>query len=92
MDEYLYNADVRTSRIRDRTEIKAKVSAVPQVTIRNIVDGREETLTEYLCDWPDCPNVAIHLVGVVRELRIRAAVCAEHVAHIANRRKSETER
>lgn len=53
---------------------------MPQVTIRTTVDGREETLSEYLCDWPDCPNVAVELLGVVRELRLRAVVCAEHAA------------
>jgi hypothetical protein len=57
---------------------------MPQVTIRAIVDGREETLSEYVCDWPDCPNVAVEVVGVVRELRMRAAMCAEHAARLAN--------
>ena len=57
---------------------------MPQVTIRTDVDGREETLTEYMCDWPDCPNVAVHVLGIVRELRLRAAVCAEHAAQIAS--------
>jgi hypothetical protein len=60
---------------------------MPAVTIRTVIDGREETLTEYLCDWPDCPNVAVEVIGVVRELRMRAAVCAEHVAFIANQNK-----
>jgi hypothetical protein len=56
---------------------------VPQVTLRTTVDDREETLTEYICDWPDCPNAAVHVLGVVRELRLRAAVCAEHAAQLA---------
>ena len=33
------------------------VSAVPLVTLRtgfHAPDGREEALTEYLCDWPGC--------------------------------------
>lgn len=58
---------------------------MPQVTIRTIIDGREETLSEYLCDWAGCPNVAVQVVGVVRELRMRAVVCAEHAALLANR-------
>ena len=58
---------------------------MPEVTIRTIVDGREEVLTEYLCDWPDCPNVAVQVIGIVRELRLRAAMCAEHAARVANR-------
>jgi hypothetical protein len=53
--------------------------------IRTTVDGREEVLTEYLCDWPDCPNVAVEVIGVVRSLRLRAAVCSDHAALIANR-------
>ena len=65
---------------------------MPQVTIRTTIDGREETLTEYLCDWSDCPNVAVGVLGVVRELRLRAAVCAEHAALIASRRDKELDR
>jgi hypothetical protein len=56
------------------------------MTIRTVVDGREATLTEYLCDWPDCPNVAVETLGVIAELRLRAAVCAEHAALLAKRR------
>jgi hypothetical protein len=65
---------------------------VPQVTLRSIVDGREETLSEYLCDWPDCPNVAVRAVGVVRELRLRAAMCAEHAARLENRSSNDSRR
>ena len=59
---------------------------MPHVIIRTVIDGREETLSEYLCDWPNCPNAAVQVLGVVRELRMRAAVCAEHAAEIADRR------
>jgi hypothetical protein len=45
-------------------------------------EGHEETLTEYLCDWPDCPNVAVHALGCARELRMATAVCEEHLAMI----------
>jgi hypothetical protein len=65
---------------------------MPQVTIRTVVNGKEETLSEYLCDWPDCPHVAVEVVGVVRELRIRAAMCAEHAARFSNRRNNNTRR
>jgi hypothetical protein len=41
-------------------------------------DGQEETLTEYVCDAPGCPNVALHVLGVVRELRAAVVVCEEH--------------
>jgi hypothetical protein len=57
---------------------------LPQVTLRAVVDGREETLTGYLCDWPGCPNVAVTSLGVVRDLGMRAAVCAEHAAQLGH--------
>ena len=56
---------------------------MPRVTIRtgNIApNGQEEVLTEYICDWPDCPNVAVHVAGVVRELALAAVMCQEHAA------------
>jgi hypothetical protein len=66
-----------------------QVLRVPQVTLRITVDGREETISEYLCDWPDCPKAAVHVVGVIRELRIRAAMCAEHAARVMNRGQTD---
>jgi hypothetical protein len=65
---------------------------MPQATIRTTVDGHEEYLSEYLCDWQDCPNVAVHQLGVVVELRMRVAMCAEHAARFVNREKSEPSR
>jgi hypothetical protein len=62
---------------------------MPIVTLRTVVNGREETLSEYLCDWPDCSQPAVHVLGAVCELRIRAAVCAEHAARITNRREDD---
>jgi hypothetical protein len=56
---------------------------MPRVTIRTGIiapDGQEEVLTEYICDWPDCPNVAEHVTGVVRELAFAAVMCKEHAA------------
>jgi len=35
-------------------------------------------LSEYQCDIPDCPNVATHVIGSSRELRMSFAVCEEH--------------
>jgi hypothetical protein len=59
---------------------------MPRVTLRaESPDGKEHTLTEYTCDWPDCPNVAVHVIGVVRELRAIAAVCAPHARMLAQR-------
>jgi hypothetical protein len=58
---------------------------VPQITLRATVDGSEETITEYICDWPGCPNVAVEVLGVVRSLRLRAVVCAEHAVRMADR-------
>jgi hypothetical protein len=54
---------------------------MPQVTIKTGIagpDGREEKLSEYLCDWPGCPNVAEHVLGCVRELGLAVAVCSQH--------------
>lgn len=45
-------------------------------------DGREEELTEYLCDWPGCSNIADHVVGCVKEIALSIALCAEHAATI----------
>jgi hypothetical protein len=61
---------------------------MPSVTLRTTgASGKEETLTEYICDWPDCPNVAEHVVGVLRELRAFSAVCKTHAKLIAARQK-----
>jgi len=52
---------------------------VPRVTLRiEATDHEETTLTAYICDMPDCPNVAEHVIGVVRELRAYVAVCDAH--------------
>jgi hypothetical protein len=66
---------------------------MPHVTINTGIaaeDGREETLSEYLCDWPDCPNVASHVIGIVRELRTCTAVCADHAAQLASRANNDS--
>jgi hypothetical protein len=61
---------------------------MPQVTLRSeTADGKEEKLTEYLCDMPDCPNVAEHVLGFVRELRILTAVCAPHKRQLDDENK-----
>jgi len=62
---------------------------MPQVTIRTTVNGREEAVSKYLCDWPDCPNVATELIGVVRDLRLRSAMCAEHAARVRGARNND---
>jgi hypothetical protein len=55
-------------------------------------DGQEEILTEYLCDWPDCPNPAEHALGFARELRTCGAVCADHFAMLVARHGRDHER
>ncbi len=61
---------------------------MPRVTLRaDTPDSKEETLTEFICDWPGCPNVAEHVPGVVRELRTFAAVCPQHAKMLAERAK-----
>ena len=57
---------------------------MPQATLRINVDGREETVSEYICDWPDCPAVGTYMFAVPG-LRLRAVVCAEHAALITQR-------
>ena len=54
---------------------------MPQVKIKTGIagpDGSEEELSEYLCDWPGCPNIAEDVLGCVRELGLSVAVCQEH--------------
>jgi hypothetical protein len=54
---------------------------IPQVTIKTGMttpEGQEEQLTEYLCDWPGCGNVATQVLGCVKEIGVCAAVCEEH--------------
>jgi hypothetical protein len=43
-------------------------------------DGSEEKLTEYLCDYPNCPNFATRVIGCLVELRLMAAVCEAHAS------------
>jgi hypothetical protein len=59
---------------------------MPGVVLRmQTEDGTtEETVAEYICDWPDCPNVAEHVLGVVREIRAVAMVCSEHAKLLAS--------
>jgi hypothetical protein len=55
---------------------------MPSVTVKTGItgaDGREEELTEYICNWPGCPNFAQHVLGYVRETGLRLALCKEHV-------------
>jgi hypothetical protein len=61
--------------------------SMPAVTLRTTgPDNKEEKITEYICDWPDCPNVAEHVLGVLRDLRAFSVVCTHHAAIIAQRR------
>ena len=56
-----------------------------QITIKTGLktpDGREEELREYICDYPGCPNFATRVLGCLVELRLMAAVCAEHAAKL----------
>jgi hypothetical protein len=55
---------------------------MPLVSIKTgfpTADGHEEVLTEYLCDWPGCPNAAVHPLGCIKEIRAVAVVCEEHI-------------
>jgi hypothetical protein len=58
---------------------------MPQVTIKTGLinqDGGEELLTEFMCDYSGCPNIATQVLGCVREIGATAAVCDEHAATI----------
>jgi hypothetical protein len=68
---------------------------MPVVTIRTgVIDGSgaEEVLSEYLCDCPDCPNTAEHVIGVAREIGAGFAVCAEHAAAFGHRAAEDSSR
>jgi hypothetical protein len=59
---------------------------MPRVAIKTgfvAPDGSEEELTEYLCDWPHCPNVATQVLGCIREFGYSLVMCAEHAAGTA---------
>lgn len=54
---------------------------MPPVTIKTGVsgpNGAEEILTAYLCDVPNCPNTAVEVLGVVKELAAAFVVCELH--------------
>jgi hypothetical protein len=60
---------------------------MPQVTIKTGIvgpDGREEELSEYLCDWPGCPNIAVRVLGCVKELGLSVVVCEQHATTSRN--------
>jgi hypothetical protein len=61
---------------------------MPKVTLRTGFigpDGAEEVLTEYMCDWPGCSEIAVHVIGVVRELRMMCVFCDRHAAEVRAR-------
>ena len=65
---------------------------MPLVTLRTETSNsagnvQEDTLSEYICDWPDCPNVAEHVIGALREIRLVSVICAEHAKVAAARSK-----
>jgi hypothetical protein len=64
---------------------------MPQVVIASGItgpDGREDKLTEYLCDWPGCPNVASHVFGRVRQIGAVIVVCDKHAAATKSKRST----
>ena len=68
---------------------------MPRVVIRTgllAADGREEILSEYMCDCPDCPNPAERVIGSARELGTSVIVCAEHAAILERRASGESPR
>lgn len=69
---------------------------MPRVTIRTgffTADGREEELSEFLCDAPGCPNVATQVVGVIKEIGLAVVVCEQHAAsRVTSKRTDEPHR
>jgi hypothetical protein len=58
---------------------------MPWVTIKTGIvatDGREAILTEYLCDFPGCAQVAEHVLGVARDPGVTCAACREHAGRM----------
>ena len=56
---------------------------MPHVVIKTgfaAPDGRQEELSEYICDRPGCPNIATQVLGCIKELGLYMAVCDEHAA------------
>jgi len=54
---------------------------IPTLNIKTgltTADGREEFLTEYFCDQPDCPNIATQTLGCIKDVGVVAALCDEH--------------
>ena len=50
---------------------------MPRVTIRTGfigADGREEELSDFVCDVPDCPNIATEIGGFCRSQGSHGAV------------------
>jgi hypothetical protein len=79
--------------LRGGVQIRDNVSGdvtVPRVTISATFDGQDETMSEYICDFKDCPNIAVEVLGIVPELRVSAAVCAEHAAEIAKQKNAKS--
>lgn len=65
---------------------------MPIVKIRTDVaaaQGGEHILTEYLCDWPDCPSPAEDVFGVVKELGVTLAYCKAHAAEHRRRERRD---
>jgi hypothetical protein len=70
--------------------VAGRRAGVPQITIKTGFadkNGKEEVLTEYFCDWPDCVNVAVEVLGFSRDIGVFAAVCEEHAASIKSDRE-----
>jgi hypothetical protein len=61
---------------------------MPVVTVRTGIarpDGNEIQLTEFVCDYPECPNIAAHVVGFVKEIGRSIVYCGEHLESLRSR-------
>ena len=61
---------------------------------RELTDAERRALNqrkspEILCDHPGCENVAIELLGIVRDIKSKFVVCAEHLNSPRHTTKSD---
>jgi hypothetical protein len=59
---------------------------MPLITIRTNSTSKghsEEVISEYMCDSPDCPNIAVQVIGIARQINGLLALCEEHAELLA---------
>jgi len=65
--------------------VERKAGIMPLVTVNTGFtgpDGDEEQLTEYFCDSPNCPNIAVRAVRFASEIGECLLLCEKHAAKL----------